>query len=224
MRQNAKAPDKILTRVHWLTGEPFPAKLAEHSDSGLDLAVLIVDSSRLNVPKLPFEGMARETTLKRRDDVFPMGFPDNDPWYSPPDSDKVDRIEGDAIRFQAKNLRGGYSGGGLFDAQWRLVGMLREASTLNATATRWNRIEEQLRKWNYAVDLGREDFLVPQPKSVAPTAGQVRLNKDDGLPYVWIPPGDFTMGCSPGDKECQDDEKPAVPGVRIAKVPRNPRG
>jgi len=30
----------------------------------------------------------------------------------------------------------------------------------------------------------------------------------DGLLYVWIPPGSFTMGCSPGDRECFDDEKP----------------
>jgi formylglycine-generating enzyme required for sulfatase activity len=27
--------------------------------------------------------------------------------------------------------------------------------------------------------------------------------------YVWIPPGSFRMGCSAGDKECYDTEKPA---------------
>jgi formylglycine-generating enzyme required for sulfatase activity len=26
---------------------------------------------------------------------------------------------------------------------------------------------------------------------------------------MWIPPGTFTMGCSPGDSECYDNEKPA---------------
>ena len=35
------------------------------------------------------------------------------------------------------------------------------------------------------------------------------INPKDQLIYVWIPPGvDFTMGCSPGDRECFDDEKP----------------
>jgi len=29
------------------------------------------------------------------------------------------------------------------------------------------------------------------------------------LKYVWIPPGSFEMGCSRGDNECADDEKPA---------------
>jgi formylglycine-generating enzyme required for sulfatase activity len=40
-------------------------------------------------------------------------------------------------------------------------------------------------------------------------AGQVRANPKDGLKYVWIPPGTFMMGCSPGDNECGGDENPA---------------
>jgi formylglycine-generating enzyme required for sulfatase activity len=38
--------------------------------------------------------------------------------------------------------------------------------------------------------------------------GEVRVNPIDGLKYVWIPPGTFVMGCSPGDNECYDFEKP----------------
>jgi formylglycine-generating enzyme required for sulfatase activity len=45
----------------------------------------------------------------------------------------------------------------------------------------------------------------PQP----PGAGTVRENPKDGLEYVWIPPGTFMMGCSPGDREYDDDENPA---------------
>jgi formylglycine-generating enzyme required for sulfatase activity len=44
----------------------------------------------------------------------------------------------------------------------------------------------------------------------------VKVNLKDGLPYVWIPPGDFSMGCSPGDSECYDNEKP-VRKVTITK-------
>ena len=33
-------------------------------------------------------------------------------------------------------------------------------------------------------------------------------NLKDGLKYIWIPPGRFRMGCSEGDSECRDDEKP----------------
>ncbi len=35
------------------------------------------------------------------------------------------------------------------------------------------------------------------------------VNPKDGLTYVWIPPGTFTLGCSPGDTECKADESPS---------------
>jgi formylglycine-generating enzyme required for sulfatase activity len=41
-------------------------------------------------------------------------------------------------------------------------------------------------------------------------AQQVKTNPKDGLAYVWIPPGSFRMGCSPGDTECRADESPAT--------------
>jgi formylglycine-generating enzyme required for sulfatase activity len=43
---------------------------------------------------------------------------------------------------------------------------------------------------------------VPQP-------GSTRVNAKDGQRYVWIPPGSFMMGCSPGDNQCAEVEKPA---------------
>jgi formylglycine-generating enzyme required for sulfatase activity/biopolymer transport protein ExbD len=42
-----------------------------------------------------------------------------------------------------------------------------------------------------------------------PTSGEVRENPRDGLKYVWIPPGTFLMGCSAGDDECLDHERPS---------------
>jgi serine/threonine protein kinase/formylglycine-generating enzyme required for sulfatase activity len=47
----------------------------------------------------------------------------------------------------------------------------------------------------------------PPPRS--PTGGTTELNPKDGLKYAWIPPGRFTMGCSPGDSECGPEERPA---------------
>ncbi|MCX6622622.1 MAG: SUMF1/EgtB/PvdO family nonheme iron enzyme, partial [Acidobacteria bacterium] len=41
--------------------------------------------------------------------------------------------------------------------------------------------------------------------------GDAKANPRDGQPYVWIPPGSFQMGCSPGDAECGPDERPARP-------------
>ena len=50
----------------------------------------------------------------------------------------------------------------------------------------------------------------------ARSAVDAKVNERDGQPYVWIPAGNFMMGCSPGDCECNEDEKPAHP-VTIAK-------
>lgn len=49
-----------------------------------------------------------------------------------------------------------------------------------------------------------------------PRAGTSKFNPKEGLTYVWIPPGTFTMGCSPGDPECRVNEQPAHP-VTITK-------
>lgn len=41
-----------------------------------------------------------------------------------------------------------------------------------------------------------------------PGPGTSRVNSKDGLKYAWMPPGTFQMGCSPGDGECYDNERP----------------
>jgi formylglycine-generating enzyme required for sulfatase activity len=48
----------------------------------------------------------------------------------------------------------------------------------------------------------------PHNKEAASPALRTRVT-NDGQAYVWIPPGRFTMGCSPGDSECDKDELPA---------------
>jgi formylglycine-generating enzyme required for sulfatase activity len=56
---------------------------------------------------------------------------------------------------------------------------------------------------------GAEERLLAALRAAGEAAtGQIRLNPKDGLKYVWIPPGTFIMGCSPGDSKCYDDEKP----------------
>src|SRR5436309_385606 len=47
-------------------------------------------------------------------------------------------------------------------------------------------------------------------------AAQTKVNPKDLQQYVSIPPGKFTMGCSPADRNCAPDESPAHP-VEIAR-------
>ena len=48
-----------------------------------------------------------------------------------------------------------------------------------------------------------------------PKPGTLDTNHD-GLQYVWIPPGEFQMGCSAGDEECRSNEHPSQ-SVKISK-------
>jgi len=67
---------------------------------------------------------------------------------------------------------------------------------------------------NYARQASEEQVEAALPPAESPAAdkpapGSVRSNPKDGLKYVWIPPGTFMMGCSPGDSKCTEIEKPA---------------
>jgi len=68
---------------------------------------------------------------------------------------------------------------------------------------------------NISVPAGQEAKIDAPLADLAP--GTVNTNPKDGLKYVWIPPGTFAMGCSPGDSECEGSEKPAHQ-VRITKA------
>jgi formylglycine-generating enzyme required for sulfatase activity len=55
----------------------------------------------------------------------------------------------------------------------------------------------------------RFDAVLAEVEKPALPVGPGGVNPKDGLKYVRIPPGTFMMGCSPGDNECDDREKPA---------------
>jgi formylglycine-generating enzyme required for sulfatase activity len=46
-------------------------------------------------------------------------------------------------------------------------------------------------------------------QSTGAKQGDAKTNEKDGLRYLWIPPGNFTEGCSAKDAECYGDEKPS---------------
>jgi len=72
----------------------------------------------------------------------------------------------------------------------------------------------QRQQWSWTKDRFVEQTMVfadPLAKlktAPAPTMGAMKKSSKDGLKYVWIGPGTFRMGCSPGDQECTADEQP----------------
>jgi formylglycine-generating enzyme required for sulfatase activity len=110
----------------------------------------------------------------------------------------------------------GFSGGPVFDDEGRLVGIHRGGaaggryafaakldSAIDALAALGHNTPNLVRG---GTDRLGTSVVSPLP---APRPGDTRVNPKDGLTYVWIPAGSFTMGCSPGDTQCWADEKPA---------------
>jgi hypothetical protein len=54
------------------------------------------------------------------------------------------------------------------------------------------------------------------------TPGETRVNPKDGLTYLWIPAGEFTMGCSPGRQRMLPARKSAAPSKYHARLLARP--
>jgi sulfatase modifying factor 1 len=70
----------------------------------------------------------------------------------------------------------------------------------------WRILMETRFRFFFLIVLG---FILLATSAFAQKPGEVRTNTKDGQKYVWIPPGELMMGCSPGDTNCQDNEKPS---------------
>ena len=177
----------------------YTATLLPNSSDALDLAVIeVLPQGRAlpgNFPRLP----VRDRDAVRVDDRV---------WT-------VDRewvhIENTVVRldhaadthffeYTRREVDDGFSGGPVFDDDGRLAGIHRGGGAGGRYAV--------AAKLGSAIDalaaLGHNTPNVMRAGRV----GDTRVNAKDGLTYVWVPAGSFTMGCSPGDNECRDAEKP----------------
>jgi formylglycine-generating enzyme required for sulfatase activity len=123
---------------------------------------------------------------------------ENSNTYEPtPDADKTGRhrlriLRGGSWTSNASSLRVSYRSMFLEVVKGRLIGfrcVWREATKENNALLDSTEAKKE------------EPSLLPSP-------GAVRRNPIDGVPYAWIPPGEFQMGC-PVDQFCQEDEKPS---------------
>lgn len=64
---------------------------------------------------------------------------------------------------------------------------------------------------NVTLIAGQVNKVAATLAELGPMPGTIKVNPKGGLKYVWIPPGTFAMGCSPGDSECSNAEKPSHP-------------
>jgi len=181
----------------------YRATLLPRSSDSLDLAVLeVLPQGRplpANLPRLP---MRDPDPLRVDDHIWTV----DSEWVHIPNM--VVRLDHDSdtrlFEYTKREVGDGFSGGPVFDEDGLLAGIhhgggaggryavaVKLESTINALAT-----------------LGHNASNLARGGTVVPRLGDTQVNTKDGLTYVWVPAGSFTMGCSPGDGECYDNEKP----------------
>lgn len=138
-----KELEELFVEFEFLRGVMVQAEFV-HAYPKLDLAVLRVDieNSRLRdaaVAALPFDLLGKTLTLQRGDEVYPIGHPEGEDWDVPATPGVIKKVVAEEISFEPSCLAG-HSGGGLFDANWTLVGMMTHTLGRSCEAISFERI------------------------------------------------------------------------------------
>ncbi len=197
VRPGEKKATALKVQFRQMPAALFAAVHHPQASPAHDLAVI-----RVKAPEgLQFrlDRLADMASLKKGDKVYAVGFPGGtDHWgvtYNPGFVRIVDAL---TLKVEAPPIVIGYSGGALIDQRSMLAGMLQTTDGVMAMALRMDR----------ALEVIRTEMALPVQLS-SRVAGASTKNPIDGLAYVWIPPGRFTMGCSKGDDQCNGDERPS---------------
>ena len=189
-----------------LPGEWHPARVLDHADRQLDLAVLaVVDQpgQPLGGAPVAFAILGSPETLKVGDDLHAIGNPLGRPWHVNLSPFKYRRSDGDRLSFEAPLVQKGHSGGGVFDPSWRLMGMLIRDEPPDGVAVSISRLVAQLKDWGYPVDLTKK--MSAASAVPAPTVGSPATP-----PSAMVGP----QGWTPSRSYLVDEQYPCPRGTR----------
>ena len=164
VRQGTNRLEQVRVRLKFLPGEDVKAEILRDFDRTLDLAVLRVKGVKelaIAVDEIPFRLLGAADELKRGDAVFSIGYPRGVRWQVNVSPDRISENLGDSLAFESQLVANGHSGGGLFNKDWALVGMITADQPPNGVATRIDGVLEQLRRWGYPVKLTRQVSKTP---------------------------------------------------------------
>jgi hypothetical protein len=132
----------------------------DRAHTQLDLAVISVPREWVGAfeeggPE--FDRLGDVGALKTGDRVTPMGCPNGECWVPPATPDRVFAKGRFSLSFESVSITTGYSGGGLFNEWWEIVGMItaREGQIARADAIPVNTLVETVAGWDYPVDLSQ---------------------------------------------------------------------
>lgn len=168
VRRGTREAQDLKLNFRFLPGEQIEAILLEHQDIQFDIAVLCVvdlERNRIPVDALPFDRLGDSNVLEREDAVYHVGFPLGRPWKVNVKPDWVSEKGRGLIKFESNSIGAGNSGGGLFNARWELVGMIKADQPPDGVAVDIQNILEILRQWGYPVSLfskQEKEFFTPK--------------------------------------------------------------
>jgi hypothetical protein len=145
---------EVQVRLQWLPGEWITARVLEHGDTTLDLAVIAVpEAGRLSLPKFAWQVLTRpDTLIPRKTGVFPIGYPGGNAWLIPAQPHIVTAVTTSVIRTEG-NLVDGHSGGALVTEDGGIVGLVSIVDAVIGESQRIDRLVDKLTEWGYKVAL-----------------------------------------------------------------------
>ena len=148
---------KIQVKFRANTARFLEADILEHgSEEMLDLALLSVKNlskEGMDVCSVEFDRLRSSSSLKRGDDVFPLGNPNGTPWAMPVAPDKIADLLANDISFQSSFITRGHSGGALLDEDARITGMIIADQPPFGRAINIDSVISKIKQWGYPVQL-----------------------------------------------------------------------
>ena len=145
----------VVVRFAFARESPVPARVMQSSD--LDLVALLVSKNAVPGYRQALFSWNRQgnvRSLRGGDEVTPIGCPNGVCWkgQSP---DPLIGVRTSHLYVESDLISQGGSGGGLFNADWEVVGMMLNMESIQGEALSIDRVVAQVRQWGYPVALHR---------------------------------------------------------------------
>jgi tetratricopeptide (TPR) repeat protein len=189
--QAAQKIENLEVKLNWLPGEWAAGQVLDDSDADLDLAVLSVKTPRGPLAgSQPFARLGRP--VERRNGVFAVGFPGSRQWEANLQPDPVSAVTTSTLTFQTQFVQQGHSGGGLFNENWELVGLIKQDQPPHAVAIRIEAVIDQLKQWGYTVALSPAPVTTTTTTPRLPAGATSLVAGGGGAPAGSAPAGTAT--------------------------------
>jgi TonB family protein len=155
VRLDGQQAEQVKVQFKWLPGDWWDARVLEHVDQDLDIAVLSVSrTEQLDVPELSWASWAPPERLRQGDKVRPVGYPRGVAWFTPQQRHFFHSVTPLHIRSEGE-FHPGNSGGPLVVENWGIVGIASQADSPYNRSSRIDRVVDKLGEWGYRVDLAQ---------------------------------------------------------------------